>query len=158
MAPSIIHRAATAILFLTRSSSSFTAVRSHRHVRHFFATTELFTTTSASSSMTSASKPTTILPPLPRRDESRVVYAGIGPNIRQSNESTEPLMDPPVSIPDPYGWMRDDGRTNEEVLTYLKTENDYSKAMTEHLDGLQAELYDEFLSRLVLYNPFFQCA
>jgi hypothetical protein len=146
-------KATTAILFLSRSTSSFTAIRSHRHVRYFFATTELFTTSSStsSSSMTSsASKPSTIRPPLPRRDESRVVYAGIGPNIRQSNESTESLMDPPVSIPDPYGWMRDDDRTNEEVRTYLKAENDYSKAMTEHLGGLQAELYDEFLSRLVV--------
>ena len=96
--------------------------------------------------MTSAFK-STILPPLPRRDEERVVYARIGPNTRQSNDSTEPLMDPPVSIHDPYGWMRDDDRTDEEVLTYLKAENEYSKAMTEHLCGLQTELYDEFLSR-----------
>ena len=75
------------------------------------------------------------------------MYAGIGPNTRQSSDSTEPLMDPPVSIRDPYGWMRDDDRTDGEVLTYLKAENEYSKAMTEHLGGLQAELYDEFLSR-----------
>ena len=139
---------ATAILFLSRPSSSFTAVHSHRHFRHF-ATAQPFTTatsSTSSSSMTPASK-STILPPLPRRDEERVVYAGIGPNTRQSNDSTEPLMDPPVSIHDPYGWMRDDDRTDEEVLTYLKAENEYSKAMTEHLGGLQAELYDEFLSR-----------
>lgn len=138
---------ATTILFLSRSSSSFTAVHSHRQFRHF-TTAQLLTPTTSSSSMT-ASK-STILPPLPRRDEERVVYAGIGPNTRQSNDSTEQLMDPPVSIHDPYGWMRDDDRTNEEVLTYLKAENDYSKAMTEHLGGLQAELYDEFLSRRVV--------
>jgi len=39
-----------------------------------------------------------------------VVYAGVAPEgwdpkmPRQSNDSTEKLMDPAVPISDPYGW------------------------------------------------------
>ncbi len=68
---------------------------------------------------------------------------------RQSNDSTEKLLDPPVPIPDPYGWIRDDDRKDTEVLEYLKAENEYSMSVTKHLKGLQNELYNEFLSRCV---------
>ena len=66
--------------------------------------------------------------------------------IRQSNDSAGVLMDPASPIPDPYGWMRDDERENGEVLDYLREENEYSRKVTEHLGGLQDELYGEFLS------------
>ena len=55
-------------------------------------------------------------------------------------------MDPPALVPDPYGWMRDDEREDGEVLEYLREENEYSRKVTEHLSGLQDELYGEFLS------------
>ena len=96
-----------------------------------------------------------VTPPIPRRDESRVVHAGVGSApegrdapmpIRQSNDSSERLMDPPEPISDPYGWMRDDERSDVEVLDYLREENEYSRKVTEHLGGLQDELYGEFLS------------
>ena len=96
--------------------------------------------------------PPATTPPVPRRDESRVVYAGVGPpgwdasSPRQSNDSAEVLMDPPALVPDPYGWMRDDEREDGEVLEYLREENEYSRKVTEHLSGLQDELYGEFLS------------
>eukprot|EP00571_Detonula_confervacea_P015724 CAMPEP_0172298280 /NCGR_PEP_ID=MMETSP1058-20130122/1010_1 /TAXON_ID=83371 /ORGANISM="Detonula confervacea, Strain CCMP 353" /LENGTH=739 /DNA_ID=CAMNT_0013007543 /DNA_START=470 /DNA_END=2686 /DNA_ORIENTATION=- len=67
---------------------------------------------------------------------------------RQAANSTNALMDPPVSIPDPYGWLRDDKRENEEMLDYLKAENSYTQSMTRHLQGLQEDLYKEFLSSL----------
>ncbi len=99
-----------------------------------------------------------VTPPIPRRDESRVVHAGVGSApeegrgdapimpIRQSNDSPERLMDPPEPISDPYGWMRDDERSDVEVLDHLREENEYSRKVTEHLGGLQDELYGEFLS------------
>lgn len=106
--------------------------------------------------MTAASTDSnTIVPPIPRRDENRVVYAGIAPPNwdakmpRQSNDSTEKLLDPPVPIPDPYGWLRDDDRKNTEVLEYLQAENEYSMSVTKHLKGLQEKLYNDFLSRCV---------
>jgi len=93
-------------------------------------------------------------PPIPRREEDRVVYAGVAPDgwdpkmPRQSNDSPEKLMDPAVPIPDPYGWLRDDKRENKEMLEYLKAENDYSQSVTKHLSGLKDSLYEEFLSSI----------
>ena len=56
-------------------------------------------------------------------------------------------MDPALPIPDPYGWLRDDKRENEEILAHLKAENEYSQTVTKHLEGLKDSLYKEFLSR-----------
>lgn len=94
------------------------------------------------------------VPPVARREEDRVVYAGVAPEgwdpkvPRQSQESTEKLMDPPVAIPDPYGWMRNDKRDNQEVLDHLNAENEYTKASIEHLKPLHEKLYKEFLSSI----------
>ena len=93
-------------------------------------------------------------PPAPRRDEDKVFYAGVAPPgwdpemPRQSNESEEKMMDPPLAVPDPYGWLRDDKRESKEVLEHLQAENDYSADITKHLKGLQDELYEEFLSSI----------
>jgi len=58
------------------------------------------------------------------------------------------MVDPPVAIPDPYGWLRDDDREDEEILDHLKAENEYTESVTGHLRGLRDELYEEFLSAL----------
>jgi len=95
-----------------------------------------------------------LTPPIARREENRLVYAGIAPPgwdpslPRQAVNSTNPLMDPPVPIPDPYGWLRDDKRSSEEVLDYLEAENEYTHSYTDRLKGLQNKLYGEFLSSL----------
>jgi oligopeptidase B len=95
------------------------------------------------------------VPPVARRDEERVVYAGVAPkgwNIeekpRQSESSTEVLLDPPVPIPDPYGWLRDDNRTSEEVIAHLHAENNYTEAISSHLVELRASLYAELLASI----------
>lgn len=83
-----------------------------------------------------------------------VVFAGVAPEgwdpemPRQSNESTEKLMDPPVAVKDPYGWLRDDNRKDKEILAHLEAENAYSQKITGHLKGLQDKLYKEFLSSI----------
>jgi len=103
-------------------------------------------------------------PPVARRDEEGFVLAGklspddIGywadpnqktkPLIRQSIGSTEALLDPPVKIADPYGWMRDDGRTDPEVLEHLKQENEYTEKINSHLGGLRGELYEEMVAAI----------
>ncbi|KAL7508332.1 hypothetical protein ACHAXN_005411, partial [Cyclotella atomus] len=92
-----------------------------------------------------------IVPPIPRREENRTVYAGKLPNsylLRQSNDSTEPLLSPPISIPDPYGWLRDDTRSNPEILSHLQKENEYSSMLTAHLKPFQERLYQEFLNSI----------
>jgi oligopeptidase B len=93
-------------------------------------------------------------PPVARRDPNQVVWAGVAPpgwNLevpRQSETSTEPLMDPPVAVPDPYGWMRDETREDKEVLGYLQQENDYTQAWTQHLEPVRESIYNELLSYL----------
>ena len=101
-----------------------------------------------------SSTSTTLKAPIARREEDRVQYAGAAPEgwrkevPRQAEGSTEKLMDPPVAVPDPYGWLRDDNRKNEEILAHLKAENEYSQGMTKHLEGLRKTLYDELLSTI----------
>jgi len=94
----------------------------------------------------------TALPPKPRREESRGVLAGVAASpsdsIRQSKDSGENLLSPPRGIPDPYGWMRDEKRTNPEVLDHLKDENDYTTSVTSHLSPLRSVLYDEMVGCL----------
>jgi oligopeptidase B len=47
---------------------------------------------------------------------------------------------------DPWFWLRE--RENEEVISYLKAENDYTTRSLEHTSGLQSKLYDEIVARI----------
>ena len=47
------------------------------------------------------------------------------------------------------GWLRDDERTNTTILSYLKSENEYTNAITSHLTELQDTLYNEMLSSII---------
>ena len=102
-----------------------------------------------------------IQPPVARRDEDGYTLAGklrptdksywadaeqTKPLIRQSIGSKEPLLDPPIAISDPYGWMRDETRTVPEVLDHLRNENKYTEQLTSHLGGLREELYQEMVA------------
>jgi len=100
---------------------------------------------------TSSTSNNLITAPIPRRDETLVTLAGkvLTTNfIRQSEESENALLDPPRSVPNPYGWMRDDKRENVEVLDHLKLENEYTTRITEHLSPLREELYEEMKGRM----------
>jgi len=143
---------------LVKRSTSFAVSRSsvtrHRQLNAAFSTTSLM--------MSSSSTPETATPPVARRDEDGYILAGkLSPSdagyyadkdkkdkplIRQSVGSTEKLLDPPVKISDPYGWMRDESRTVPEVLDHLKNENAYTEQMTSHLEDLRVELYKEMVS------------
>jgi oligopeptidase B len=47
---------------------------------------------------------------------------------------------------DDYYWLRD--RESEDVLSYLRAENAYYKAMTAHTEAFQEELFQEMKSRI----------
>lgn len=117
--------------------------RSHRTQRLSFTTSSVL-----------AMAKNNVQPPIARREEDRVVYAGVAPPEwdttipRQANDSTEPMMDPPIGIPNPYGWLRDDKRESKEILEHLEAENAYTKAVTEHLEPLKAKLYEELLESI----------
>lgn len=49
---------------------------------------------------------------------------------------------------DPYYWLRDDTRTNPEVLDYLRAETEYAEALLAPHRRLMDELYEEMLARI----------
>jgi len=50
---------------------------------------------------------------------------------------------------DNYYWMRDDERTDEEILAHLNAENDYADAMLAEQKPLQELLFNELKARIV---------
>lgn len=63
----------------------------------------------------------------------------------------------PVALPSPHGdrsdeyyWLRDDSRSDEAVLAYLRAENGYRAAMLEPLEPLRNRLYQEITGRIKL--------
>jgi len=49
---------------------------------------------------------------------------------------------------DEYYWLRDDSRSDPEVLAYLEAENQYFESEMAHTAGLQKALFDEMTARL----------
>lgn len=49
---------------------------------------------------------------------------------------------------DPYHWLRDDTRTNPEILQYLAAENAYASAMLAPMQPLEDRLYREITARI----------
>ena len=73
--------------------------------------------------------------------------------LSMSNVAPDAKIAPQVTVEhgvtrvDPYAWMQQRG--HPEVIAHLNHENDYAKGMTEHLQPLREQLYEEYLSRLV---------
>jgi oligopeptidase B len=49
---------------------------------------------------------------------------------------------------DPYYWLRDDARTDGEVLAYLKEENAFRESSMAHAKPLEDALYEEIIARI----------
>jgi oligopeptidase B len=49
---------------------------------------------------------------------------------------------------DQYYWLRDDTRSDGEVIGYLEAENAYKAAMTAHTRALEDKLYGEIVARI----------
>nr|WP_231731626.1 S9 family peptidase [Colwellia sp. TT2012] len=49
---------------------------------------------------------------------------------------------------DNYYWMRDDSRTNPEILAHLAAENDYTKAQLKHTEAMQEQIFQEIKARI----------
>ena len=49
---------------------------------------------------------------------------------------------------DNYYWMRDDTRTNPEILAHLEAENNYTQAKLVHTTDLQKQLFNEIKNRI----------
>ena len=64
---------------------------------------------------------------------------------KKPHEVTTPFG---ASRNDPYYWLRDDTRKNEEMLAYLKAENAYADALLAPTKPLADTLYDEIVGRI----------
>jgi oligopeptidase B len=53
-----------------------------------------------------------------------------------------------ASRSDPYYWLRDDGRSDPDMLAYLNAENAYADAMLAPLESLEATINDEIVARI----------
>lgn len=156
---STFHLPAVLSSLIVQSSSHPTTSSSNSKRHPFYLQQSSISTTDSTDTM---SPP---IPPIAKREEERVVYAGVLPPsnqdetsttssnkkkdlIRQSESSTNKLLDPPRAIPDPYGWIRDESRTNEDVLNHLKAENAYTEQITNHLSKLRETLYGEMVGSI----------
>jgi hypothetical protein len=72
-----------------------------------------------------------------------VLFGKVGDEFR----GDEP-MDPPRTLFDPYFWLRDDDREDEEVLSHLRQENAHTKHQMQHLTANIDDLYREMLSHV----------
>ena len=50
------------------------------------------------------------------------------------------------TLADPYYWLRDDARTNPEVLAYLKAENAYHAQHLAPVKPLEDQIYNEIIA------------
>ena len=82
-------------------------------------------------------------PPIAAQKPHKVPFGA----VEGENRGKNPFKDIRY-IDDPWFWLRDDTRKNEEILDYLKKENDYTKRKTIHLDSLKDKLYAEHISHL----------
>jgi len=83
--------------------------------------------------------------------------AGDAPEIGSLDMKVEPPVAKTVphtevqqgeEVQDPYFWLRDDARSDPEVLAYLEAENAYTAAVMKPTEEFQQKLYDEMLARI----------
>ena len=53
-----------------------------------------------------------------------------------------------VSRVDDYYWLRDDERSDPDVIAYLESENAYFEQAMAHTEAMQSSLYEEMVARL----------
>eukprot|EP00962_Isochrysis_galbana_P005126 scaffold1403_cov103-Isochrysis_galbana.AAC.2 len=78
------------------------------------------------------------LPPPPKSIPATVTFGVVA-----GEDRGEDPMEPPVVHTDDLFWLRDDQRTDPEVLAHLRGENAHTEAATTHLAGARSRLYAE---------------
>lgn len=82
-------------------------------------------------------------PPIAERKPHEVAIG----KVDHQNRGASP-MDPPMTINDPLFWLRDDSRSNPDVLKHLRAENEYTEARTAYLHEFREKLYGEHRAHL----------
>jgi len=65
-----------------------------------------------------------------------------------AEQRPHPVVSPHGVRIDPYYWLRDDSRSNPQVLAHLRGETAYADAMLEGCRGLIDEIYREIVARI----------
>ncbi|KAG7388280.1 hypothetical protein PHYPSEUDO_012806 [Phytophthora pseudosyringae] len=84
-----------------------------------------------------------VLPPVLEKRSKMVPFGAVAGQNRGSIPMT-----PILYLEDPYFYVRDDSRKNEEVLEHLRKENEYTDIKTKHLANVRVNIYDELLSHV----------
>jgi oligopeptidase B len=82
--------------------------------------------------------------PITKKQKTLVKFGNVEGEFRGSNK--DKLMNPPIEVEDNYFWLRDDKRTNIEVLDHINTENKYTDFIIEPHNELKKSLYKEIKS------------
>eukprot|EP00948_MAST-09A_sp_MAST-9A-sp1_P003222 g3222.t1 len=91
---------------------------------------------------------TTLVPPVAKEVDHYVYFGKVDNEDRIGGGDPSQLIDPPRKRNDPYFWLRDDERKNEEILQHLRAENEYAQGVTKNLTDLRKIIYDEHISHL----------
>lgn len=70
------------------------------------------------------------------------------PNLPKARMREHVVRSPHGSRKDPYFWLRDDSRSDPDVLAYLEAENGYYASIMQPLAPLTSTLFDEMLDRI----------
>jgi oligopeptidase B len=72
------------------------------------------------------------------------------PDLKPPTAAVRPhaVVSPHGTRTDPYYWLRDDERSDAEVLAYLKAENAYTDAVLAPVKPLENKIYEEIIGRL----------
>ena len=88
------------------------------------------------------------MPPIALQKAHRVVFGSVDGEERGENPFKQQRY-----LDDPWFWMRDESRKNNEVLKHLSKENLYTEEKTKHLNLLKDKLYAEHISHLARSAP-----
>lgn len=76
----------------------------------------------------------------------KVLFGAVEGETR-AGEGHTPIT-PAIGRDDPWFWLRDDDRKDEDVLSHLRKENAFSAKATAELDPLRKTLYEEHKGHL----------
>ena len=75
---------------------------------------------------------------------------------RTNDQSPSSYMDP-VEISDPYFWLRDESRSDKEVIEYLENENSYFKKYLEGTEESQEKIFQRIKSYVKETDQSYPC-
>ncbi len=92
--------------------------------------------------------------PIPKKEEYFTQFGkvkdetlGSSTNVYEfRGNDVDKLIDPPIYVKDDYHWMRDNQRTNKEVLDHINNENTYTETIMKEHEELKKKLYEEIKS------------